>query len=422
MALLTELAIRNWKPTKPRETKPCGGREGLYIRSSSAGRKSFYWRKGSFYKLGDYPALTLSKARAMAVVCNQRVREGLSPEEVLAALRQTGDVAELAAQEPDTIRASSKSLVRSKAAANATPTFDQVFREFYGAYAKANLQAGPSRNQPLSLHRDHVPPELKAKPVDEIRRADIFPWMLALLREKHETGRRLRNQLERVFEFAINCGYCDANPVPNRRAFEIKKPKSNPHGTLDYARLPELWAWLDTRGFLPQTKLAIKLLILTAHRVSVVLAARWEHLNIETGVWTVPAKTDNETKGLMKSGRMHVTTLPLPFIEELKQLQGSSGYLFPSTAGRGHVTQNALLKALKEFDESITAHGFRNSFKTWARSENVPDWVADAYVDHSLAGLDASYRREDPARIRAECAKVTERLYAYVSGQCQFAA
>jgi integrase len=414
MALLTELAIRNWKPAKARETKPCGGREGLYIRASSSGRKSFYWRKGSFYKLGDYPALTLSKARSMAVVCNQRVREGLSPEEVLAALRQTDDVAELAAQEPDTIRAAPKSLVRSKTETSAKPTFDRAFQEFYAAYAEANLQAGPSRNQPKSLHRDHVPAALKAKPIDEIRRADIFPWMLALLREKHETGRRLRNQLERVFEFAINSGYCEANPVPNHRAFGIKKPKTKSHGTLDYSRLTELWAWLDKRSFLPQTKLAIKLMILSAHRVGVVAAARWEHLDLETGVWTVPAKTDNETSGLMKSGRMHLMTLPMPFIDELKQLKGSSPYLFPSTAGRGHVTQNALLKAVKEFDERITAHGFRNTFKTWARSESIPDWVADAYVDHSLKGLDAAYRREDPARIRAECAKVTERLYSYV--------
>ncbi|CAN1539781.1 XerC Integrase [Sphingomonadaceae bacterium] len=414
MALLTELAIRNWKPTKSRETKPCGGREGLYIRASSSGKKSFYWRKGSFYKLGDYPALTLSQARSMAVICNQRVRQGLSPEDVLAKLRMSDDLVELATQDADEIRAASKSLVRSKAVANSQPTYERAFQEFYKAYAETNLQAGPSRNQPLSLHRDHVPAELKAKPMNEIRRADIFPWMLALLRDKHETGRRLRNQLERVFEFAINCGYCEANPVPNRRAFEIKKPKTNSHGTLDYSRLPELWAWLDTRSFLPQTKLAIRLLVLSAHRVSVVLAARWEHLDLETGIWTVPAKTDNETSGLMKSGRMHITTLPMPFIEELKQLKGTSPFTFPSATGRGHVTQNALLKALKEFDETITAHGFRNTFKTWARSEGIPDWIADAYVDHSLKGLDASYRREDPARVEAECAKVTERLYGYV--------
>ncbi len=414
MALLTELAIRNWKPTKSRETKPCGGREGLYIRSSTSGKKSFYWRKGSFYKLGDYPALTLSQARSMAVICNQRVREGLSPEDVLAKLRMSDNLVELATQHAGEIRTASKSLLRSKAVANSKPTYERAFQEFYKAYAETNLQAGPSRNQPLSMHRDHVPAELKAKPIDEIRRADIFPWMLVLLRDKHETGRRLRNQLERVFEFAINCGYCDTNPVPNRRAFEIKKPKTKSHGTLDYSRLPELWAWLDTRGFLPETKLAIRLVVLSAHRVMVVLAARWEHLDLETGIWTIPAKTDKETSGLMKSGRMHVMTLPKPFIEELKCLRGSSPFIFPSATGRGHISQNAVLKALKMFDQTITSHGFRNTFKTWARSEGVPDWIADVYADHGPKGLDKAYRRESQARIEAECAKVAERLYGYV--------
>jgi len=107
-------------------------------------------------------------------------------------------------------------------------------------------------------------------------------------------------------------------------------------------------------------------------------------------------------------------TLPMPFIEELKCLRGSSPFIFPSATGRGHISQNAVLKALKMFDQTITSHGFRNTFKTWARSEGVPDWIADAYVDHGLKGLDASYRRENPARVEAECAKVTERLYGYV--------
>lgn len=414
MALSTELAIRNWKPSKDREAKPCGGRDSLYVRGSLAGGKAFYWRKGTFFKLGDYPALSLSKARAMAAVCNQKVKEGLAPAAVIAALRGTGSVAEVADLTQSEIEAAPKGLVKTKSDIAGVPTYDEVFRAFYAAYAAVNLQAGPSRKQPLSLHRDHVPNALKVKPIHEVRRADIFPWMLALLKEKHETGRRLRNQIERVFEYAINCGYLDANPVPGRRAFEIKKPKASPHGTLDYTRLPDLWRWLENREFLPQTKMAIRLLILSAHRVGVVLAAKWEHFDLETGTWTVPAKTDNETRGLMKSGREHVTTLPAAFISELVKIRGNGSLLFPSPTGRGHISENAILKALQEFDSGITAHGFRNTFKTWARSQSVPDWIADAYVDHSLKGLDASYRREDVGRVIAECAQVTSKLFEYV--------
>lgn len=210
MALNTDLAIKNWKPNKPREVKPCGHRDGLYIRANASGEKTFYWRKGSFYRLGDYPGLTLSKARAMAAVCNEQAKLGVEPEVVIATLRDTGSLADVASIDAEKIAAAPRSLVRSRASSETKPTFDQVFHDFYAAYAENNLQAGPSRKQPLSLHRDHVPASLKAMPINEIKRADIFPWLLRLLREKHETARRLRNQLERTFEFAINCGHCEA--------------------------------------------------------------------------------------------------------------------------------------------------------------------------------------------------------------------
>ena len=199
MALNTDLAIKNWKPSKPREVKPCGHRDGLYIRANASGEKTFYWRKGSFYRLGDYPILTLSKARAMAAVCNEQAKLGVEPEAVIAALRDAGSLTDVARMDPEKIAAAPRSLVRTKAPSEGKPTFDRVFHDFYAAYAETNLQAGPSRKQPLSLHRDHVPESLKAMPIDEIKRSDIFPWLLKLLRDKHETARRLRNQLERTF-------------------------------------------------------------------------------------------------------------------------------------------------------------------------------------------------------------------------------
>ena len=135
MALMTDLAIRNWKPTKPRETKPCGGRDGLYIRANSAGGKVFYWRKTSFYRLGDYPELTLTKARAMVAVCNDRAHAGIAPETIVAALRGSTSLADVAEANQETIEAFPKSRLRSNAAETGKPTFDRAFFEFYEAYA-----------------------------------------------------------------------------------------------------------------------------------------------------------------------------------------------------------------------------------------------------------------------------------------------
>ena len=56
-------------------------------------------------------------------------------------------------------------------------------------------------------------------------------------------------------------------------------------------------------------------------------------------------------------------------------------------------------------------HGFRNSIKTWGRNEGFSDYLMDAYVDHSLHGLDKSYRRED---LSAQIENAIERLLEFV--------
>jgi hypothetical protein len=85
-----------------------------------------------------------------------------------------------------------------------------------------------------------------------------------------------------------------------------------------------------------------------------------------------------------------------------------------------HVTTNALLKVLKRFDSGLTSHGFRNAIKEFCRKANppVPDHIADAFCDHSLKGLDASYRRSDTSSERAALA---DRLYGFVTSEVVFA-
>jgi hypothetical protein len=85
------------------------------------------------------------------------------------------------------------------------------------------------------------------------------------------------------------------------------------------------------------------------------------------------------------------------------------------TTTKGHVSANALFKVLKRFDPELTNHGFRNAIKEFCRKAEppVPDHIADAFCDHSLKGLDASYRRMDTSKERAD---LSARLYDFVVG------
>lgn len=115
----------------------------------------------------------------------------------------------------------------------------------------------------------------------------------------------------------------------------------------------------------------------------------------------------------MKSGREYSLRLPDDLLARLRGINERNEFVFESPVTKGHVSSNALLDVLKRFDPELTNHGFRNAIKEFCRKADspVPDHIADAFCDHSLPGLDASYRRMDTSKERAELA---ERLYDFV--------
>jgi integrase len=230
--------------------------------------------------------------------------------------------------------------------------------------------------------------------------------------------------INKVFELAIVKELCEANPTPPRASFPKRITKKKHHGTLPASKMPELWAWLQTTNTSASLKTAVLTAMVTGHRVSVIVNAKWSDIDLHTGVWTVPERDDKATPGRMKSGRAYSLKLPTELLKMLAALKADSArgqrgdeqFVFASPVKRGSLTPNAVLKILKGFDPSLTTHGFRNSIKEFCRvtTPPVPDHVADAFCDHSLKGLDASYRRRDTSEERAH---LTDRLMAYVTAR-----
>jgi len=403
--LTTDTSIRKWKISKENETYSCGNRLGLYVRGYLSQKKAFYWRHATWIKLGDYPELTLGVAREMVVTCKRLQKSGKSVEDIQLALSISNAAEDL-----------EQNIANQNLNDRTTNiTYDEVFQEWYGRNASKLWQDGPSRRRPAAMHEHWVPEHLKIMPIANIKRKDIFPFMQIMFDQAYDSAGKQLAYLGRIFEYAINCGYTESNPVPRRSAFETVIPDKKPHGYLEYERLPELWGWIAARNFTPHTALAMKTVMLTGHRISVVVQAKWEHIHISSGAWIIPARsnTDKITTGSMKSGREFRVQLPDEYLGALLEHKSDHTFVFPSPVTASHVTPNATLKSFKAFDKTITNHGFRNSIKTWGRNEGFPDFVMDAYVDHSLKGLDRSYRREDLA---PKLAEVTQQLYLYFTG------
>jgi len=413
--LTTDVAIRKWRPSADGEARSTGARDGLYVRGWRGGTKAFYFRSGTWLKMGDYPALGLADARERAIAAKRLKKEGFG----VPALKRGFQLAMSASDFEAIVRGAKLSGAANSPAATA-PTYHQLWEHWFADVAPT-LQEGPSRNRPQSIHEHHIRPAIGDRPVHLVRRREIFDLLAPLFRDKPVTAGHALGHISKVFERAITLEYCDNNPTPPRSIFPKRVSPKKHHGTLAARDLPDLWRHMERSNASLSVKLAVLTAVVTAHRIGVVVRAEWQHFNMDSGIWTVPARTDKTTAGRMKSGRAYSLKLPNGLLAQLGRLREENtqaAFVFESPTTRGHVSENAILKVIKRYDADLTTHGFRNSIKEFCRRVDppVPDHIADAFCDHSLKGLDASYRRYDTSSERAELAL---RIFEHVTGAAE---
>lgn len=410
--LSTDIAIRKWKPEKPGEARSVGGRDGLYVRGWPTGTKAFYLRQGTWLKLGDYPVTKLAAAREYALVAKRLRKEGFGIASVKKGLAHSHDVSTF------------EKVVRGELLGGVSngiariPTYNDMWEEWFNDI-EPGLQEGPSRRRPRAIHEQHISPAIGSRSINKIRRREIYDMLLPMFREIPVSAGHALGHVSKVFELSITREFREENPTPPRSQFPKRMTPKAPHGTLAYSQMPELWKSILTSNASMATRLAILTAMVTGHRIGVVVGAKWEAFDFETGIWTVSARIDKQETGKMKSGREYALRLPSGLLDNLKAIRETNQrdeYVFESPTTTGHVSANALLKALKRFDPALTNHGFRNAIKEFCRKAEppVPDHIADAFCDHSLKGLDASYRRMDTSNERAA---LTQRLYDFVVEQ-----
>src|SRR5262249_12495368 len=135
--------------------------------------------------------------------------------------------------------------------------------------------------------------------------------------------------------------------------------------------------------------------ILTASRTGEALTARPSE--IAGGVWTVPGER-------MKGGKTHCVPLSKRAGEVARG--GSGSHLIPS----GHhpdkpLSNMAMLMLLEHMGhDDVTVHGFRSTFKDWARDRTRFDnYVVEAALAH-ISGdkVERAYARSDVIEKRRE--------------------
>jgi integrase len=216
--------------------------------------------------LGSAEVLTAEQARAAAKKTLSAIALGQDPQAEKAA-RRSANKFTLAAMIEDYL-ASKESSVRAR-------TFTEVQRYLRGPYFKP----------------------LHGMPVDTITRRDVAARLLVITRESGAvTAGNARSALSALFVWAIANGLAQANPVVG-----TARPKTPParDRILTDRELAAVWKAAGDDAF----GRVLKLLMLLGQRRTEVGGMAWSELDLERGIWTIPAQRT-------KNHRAH--TLPLP--------------------------------------------------------------------------------------------------------------
>jgi integrase len=370
-----------------------GGVAGLILVVTASGARSWVLRvrmggRRREFGLGSYPTITLSQAR-------QRAREHLD------AIWRGDDPAEL------------NRLRREAMQPKRTAITFQVAAEQRHEAKAGEFRSKRDADEWLRSLQRHIIPALGGVPVDEIDANMIRAALLPIWDTKPSTGERMRQRIKSVLDYAATAGHRSReNPAEWRGNLEHllshhRNVQRRHHKAIPWAEIPAFMAKLRGSDNIACT--AIAFIIVTAARAGEVREARWPEIDLEAATWTIPAKR-------MKGGKEHIVPLSSAALSILPSRNRGSSLVFLGT--RGAAINNSLLKQhMARTGSDATVHGFRSSFKDWARANSsMADEVSELCLAHvNDASTRAAYARDGLLDQRAE---LLEQWGDFVMSKC----
>lgn len=372
---LTPLGVKN--ATAGRHAD--GG--GLHLLVKPSGARSWVYRfmlNGKSRDVGLGAAgqggLSLADARDKATALRLKVRAGIDPLE-----------------ERD--RIVSEALAAAQAAKVAGITFKSV-AETYIAANEGSWRNDKHRQQWKNTLASYVYPVIGELPVAGVDTGHVLSILEPIWSTKTETASRVRGRIETVLDSAKARGYRQGeNPARWRGHLAQILPvrtrlSRGHHKALPYEDVPALVRGLRAREAV--AALALEFTILTAARSGEVIGAKWNEVDLDKAMWTVPAER-------MKAAKEHRVPLSPRAVEILRGIQKlCKYYLFPGAEG-GKLSGMAMPMLMRRMKVEATVHGFRSGFRDWAAEcTGYAHEVAEMALAHTIENkVERAYRRGD---------------------------
>lgn len=330
---------------------------GMYLHVMPNGSK--YWRckyrfqgKEKTIALGVYPDVSLKDARNRREDARRQLAQNIDPNAVKKELKE-----------------------------EMTHKFENTFGNIALEWYEKNFYAWDEEYRKRILKRleSDVIPILGTKPIQDISAPELLKTLRIVEQRTVGTAHRLLQICSQIYRYAIATGKVDIDITMSLRGALQSKKQSN-YASLAEKDLPKFLKDLDNYLCI-QTKLALKLLILTFVRSTELRGARWEEIDWDKSEWRIPGER-------MKMNAVHIVPLSCQAVKILRELQLISGnreYIFPGKNPDTCISENILLHAIYDlgYKGKTTVHGFRATASTILNENGFPVDVIERQLAHT---------------------------------------
>ncbi len=353
-----------------------GDGRGLFLYVKLSGARSWVLRyqvqkRRRDLGLGPYPDVTLAMARERASEARRLIAEGEDP------------ITKKQQAKPKTFEDAALELIESK-----RPGWKNAK---HAAQWTSTLEA-------------YAFPKIGQVQVARLETSNVMAVLTPIWSAKPETANRVRQRIEAVLDYASALGIrTGENPARWRGHLDHLLPKPTKvravkhHPALPHAEIADFMAHLACREGVAARALGFT--VLTAARSGETRGATWAEIDLDAGVWTIPADR-------MKAGKEHRVPLSTAALGLLGENRDDDKLIFESEAKPGKpisdMSMTAVLRRMERID--ITVHGFRSTFRDWAgETTGFPREVIEAALAHGIKDkAEAAYARSDLFNKRRE--------------------
>jgi integrase len=386
---LTSRRVNTAKPKAGRQALLVGDGGGLWLQITR-GEGDHFRRSWTFrfelngrrreMGLGALHTFSLAEARIRARELRQLLADGVDPLEAREAARRA-----------------------KLAEAARSVTFEQAAEQYI------RLHAGgwgvDHHHQWRASLGAYVFPIIAKLSVADIDQATVMRIVEPIWNAKPTTASRVLNRIERILDFAAAHEY-RSNDNPAARVLSALPKKSRIAKVEHFAALPweEMPAFVQQlRGLKTTAARCLEFLIYASARSDEAIGALWAEIDFTAKAWTIAGQR-------MKGGEEHRVPLSRAALELLTNMPRSGPHVFGDADGKmlqDHALRRQVLAKLRpgtsKLTSSVTAHGFRGSFKTWAgESTNFANETIELALAHKVGNkVEQAYEKGDKFEKRA---------------------